>query len=123
MEKDHFKDRSYHCKYNDMIQIGDVVYICLKENQKRIKSDNIDLLTKGIVLRKLTNKKYHPRGIKLYIFSIRHNVNPTPEQIDKVIRYYNQNRKLIDSGENKTLSAKFVIGRGVYLLDSNGNKL
>lgn len=121
MEKEHFKDRSYHCKHREMIQVGDTVLICEKQAQKY--ACEINHLSKIIVVRHLTSKKYHPRGIKLLGYKIRHNLNPTPEQIDKVVRYYENNKNLIDSGENKALSQKFVVGRGVYLLNKNGDKL
>ena len=121
MEKDHFKDRSYHCKHSDMILVGDTSLICEKQAQKY--ASEIHHLTKIIVVRHLTNKKYHPMGIKLLGYKIRHNINPTPEQIEKVLKYYEKHKKLIDSGENKELSEKFIVGRGVYLLDKNGNIL
>lgn len=121
MEKHHFKDRSDHCTKKDLIRRGDVVLICEKQNQKY--ASEIEHLSKIIVVKHLTSKKYHPRGIKLLGFKIRHNINPTPEQKDKVIRYYEKYKEIIDSGENKELSEKFVIGRGVYLLDENGNRL
>lgn len=123
MEKDHFKDRSYQCKYNEMLQIGDVVLICEKHMQKKINSSDISLLTKGIVVRKLTSKKYHPRGQKLEVYPIRHSINPTDEQIQKVLTYYETHKDLIKSRKNPVLSDKFKVGRAVYLLDKNGNRL
>lgn len=65
MEKDYFKDRSYASTQNNLIKIGDIVYICEKHMQK--SAVDIKDLTKGIVVRKLTSSNYHPRGIKVEI--------------------------------------------------------
>lgn len=123
MEKDHFKDRSPHCTQKHLIPQGSVVYICLKENQRKITSDNMDLLTKVIVVTHLSKKSVHSRGCKIKGYVIRHNINPTDEQIKKVVDYYHTNRRLIESEVHPVLSSKFVVGRCVYLLDENGNKL
>lgn len=56
-------------------------------------------------------------------YKIKHNINPTPEQINKVIKYYEEHKESIDSGKDKVLSSKFTVGRAVYLLDQNGNPL
>lgn len=61
MEKDYFPDRSYQSQFYELISEGDTVYICEKHMQH--VATNLDHLTKGIVLRKLT-KHDHPRGIK-----------------------------------------------------------
>lgn len=123
IEKDYFKDRSPHCTQKDLVPQGSVVYICLKENQRKINSDDMSLLTKVIVVTHLSKKQSHPRGCKIKGYPIRNNINPTPEQIKKVVEYYHTHRRLIESGENKILSDKFVVGRCVYLLDEKGNKL
>lgn len=83
----------------------------------------MSLLTKVIVCTHLSKKHIHPRGCKIKGFPIRDNINPTPEQIKKVVDYYHTHRRLIESGENQVLSNKFVVGRCIYLLDENGNKL
>lgn len=118
MEKDHFKDRSHHCTKRDFLVVGDTMLICEKQAQRY--AEKIEHLSKVILIRHLTNKKYHPRGIKVLGYKIRHNVNPTQEQIDKVLKYYEQNKQLIESGG---MPDRFVVGRGVYLLDKNGNRL
>lgn len=121
MEKHHFHDRSEQCKQRNQVPVGSVMYICTKEAQKYAK--NLNHLTKVICVAHLSRKEFHQRGLKIRGFIIRDNINPTPGQINKVVEYYNANRKLIDSGENKLLSDKFVVGRGVYLLDKDGNRL
>ena len=118
MEKHHFKDRSHHCTKRDFIMCGDIVLICEKHAQRY--AEKVEHLSKIIVVRHLTSKKFHPRGIKLLGYKIRHNINPTPEQVAKVLKYYEQHKQLIDSGG---MSDKFVVGRGVYLLNENGEKL
>ena len=65
MEKDYFLDRSYASTENYLLHIGDIVYICEKHMQKTAK--NIEDLTKGKIVRKLTSNKTHPRGIKVEI--------------------------------------------------------
>ena len=121
MEKDHFKDRSPHCTQRSKIKQGSVMYICEKNAQKYAK--DISHLTKIICVTHLSKKQYHPKGLKVKGYKIRDNINPTKEQIEKIVIYYHTHRRLIDSGENKTLSDKFAVGRGVYLLDENGNRL
>lgn len=64
MEKDHFKDRPIQSTRWADINIGDTVLICEKHMQKT--ASNIDDLTEGVVVRKLTNSD-HPRGIKVKI--------------------------------------------------------
>lgn len=59
MEKDHFDDRSYQAIHNSLLEPGDVVYICEKEAQTY--ATNIEHLTKGIIVNKLTSVKKHPR--------------------------------------------------------------
>lgn len=121
MEKDHFKDRSPHCTQRSQIKQGSVMYICTKDAQKY--AENISHLTKIICVTHLSKKQYHPRGLKVKGYKLRDNINPTPEQIEKVVDYYHTHRRLIDSGVDPILSSKFVVGRGVYLLDENGNRL
>lgn len=65
MEKDFFLDRSYASSYNNLLRMGDMVYICEKSAQKYAQT--INHLTKGIIVRKLTSALYHPRGIKVEI--------------------------------------------------------
>ena len=65
MEKEYFHDRSEEANYYDSIHKGDVVLICEKHMQK-IAHKKEDL-TEGVVLKKLTNKKFHPRGIKVML--------------------------------------------------------
>lgn len=69
MEKDYFDDRSYQAIFNCLLEPGDVVYVCEKEAQKY--ATNITHLTKGIIVRKLTSVKKHPRGVK-YVERIVH---------------------------------------------------
>lgn len=123
MEKDCFKDRSPHCTQRSQIKQGSVMYICEKHMQKQINEDDISKLTKIIVVTHLSKKQYHARGLKVKGYRLRDNINPTPEQIEKVVTYYHTHRRLIESGENPVLSSKFAVGRGVYLLDENGNRL
>lgn len=62
MEKDYFKDRPTEYISNpDYIKIGMEVYICEKIMQD-IATELSDL-TRGVVIRKLTNH-LHPRGVK-----------------------------------------------------------
>lgn len=59
MEKDYFDDRSYQAIHNSLLEPGDVVYICEKEAQKY--AQNLEDLTKGVIVHKLTSVKKHPR--------------------------------------------------------------
>lgn len=68
MEKDYFLDRSYASTENNLLRVGDIVYICEKHMQKSAK--NIEDLTKGTIVRKLTSNIHHPRGIKVEIHTI-----------------------------------------------------
>lgn len=61
MEKDHFDNRSYQSIFNCLLEPGDVVYVCEKHMQTQITSSDINMLTKGIIVRKLTSVKKHPR--------------------------------------------------------------
>lgn len=67
MEKDYFPDRDIDAQYANKINEGDIVMICEKHMQKiaQTKKD----LTEGVVWEKLTNKNYHPRGIKVKLMS------------------------------------------------------
>lgn len=65
MEKDFFKDRSYAGTENNLLRIGDIVYICEKEKQKTATS--LKDLTRGTIIKKLTSVVSHPRGIKVQI--------------------------------------------------------
>ena len=47
--------------YRDNVKIGSCVKIVLKENQRS------GIFTEGIVLRILTKKNYHSRGIKVQL--------------------------------------------------------
>lgn len=71
MEKDYFDDRSYQAIHNCLLEPGDVCYVCEKHMQKEINSSDISKLTKGIIVRKLTSVKKHPRGVK-YVERIIH---------------------------------------------------
>jgi len=64
VEKDYFHDRSFQAKYFDLIEEGDMVYICEKHMQRVATS--IEHLTYGKVLKVLTRKD-HTRGIKVEI--------------------------------------------------------
>ena len=52
-------------KYNNLLKIGDIVYICEKHMQK--VATNLEHLTKGEIIQKLTSTSNHPRGIKVKI--------------------------------------------------------
>lgn len=63
MEKDFFQDRIAEVCNNDEINIGDLVFICLKEDQPTAEDINDLVLIK--VNQKLTPIDFHPRGIKV----------------------------------------------------------
>lgn len=89
MEKDYFKDRSKESKIFSEINVGDTVYICEKYMQKYAKE--LDHLTRGIVIRKLTRKN-HPRGIKV---EIKHEILDI-KLIGRVV-YLEKNGKILKS--------------------------
>lgn len=97
MEKDYFKDRSYAYQFNNLIKIGDTVLICEKHMQKIAR--NINDLTKGVVVEKLTSTPNHPRGIKVRI------------KVD--------NTFITNAGNDK----EYAIGRVVYIVDSETNEI
>jgi uncharacterized protein YwbE len=96
MEKDNFNNRSYAYEYNNLLKIGDIVYICEKHMQK--VATNLEHLTKGEIIQKLTSSINHPRGIKVKI------------KVDKSF---------------KTLAGEkdYAIGRVVYLVDKETNEI
>ena len=119
MEKHYFKDRSKEATMPHCVHPGTVVYICTKEMQRSART--IEHLQKGIVIYKLT-RKVHPRGLKCIIYPIRHSINPTPEQIQKVLNFCKIHSREISS-EKGPIAEKFKKGRITYVLDSEGNIL
>lgn len=117
MEKDFFPDRSKEATKASCIYPGLVVMICTKEKQRsaRYKSD----LEKGIVIYTLS-KRDHLRGLKCVIYPIRHSINPTQEQIKKVLDYCKIHEREIRS-EKGSIAAKFKKGRITYIFDEEGN--
>ena len=118
MEKDYFDDRSYQAIFNCLLEPGDVVYVCEKEAQKY--ATNITHLTKGIIVRKLTSVKKHPRGVKVRIFPILEGRYPTEEEIQKVLRYYEKYKDEIEE-ENGGRADKFKKGRVTYVVSKDNN--
>lgn len=96
MEKDFFKNRSYAYQYNNLLRIGDEVLICEKHMQKCAKE--INDLTKGTIVEKLTSTLNHPRGIKVRI-------------------------KVDNSFFTKAGQKEYAIGRVVYLVDKETNEI
>lgn len=123
MEKDYFHDRSYQAIFNSLIEPGDVCFVCEKHMQTQITSSDINMLTKGIIVRKLTSVKKHPRGVKVMIFYIPHDKNPTQEEIEIVLKYYNKYKDEIDQEIAGTKYDKFRKGRVTYLVNSQGQIL
>lgn len=123
MEKDYFPDRSYQAIFNCLIEPGDVCFVCEKHMQKQITSSDINMLTKGIIVRKLTSVKKHPRGVKVMIFYIPHDKNPTQEEIEIVLKYYNKYKDEIDQEIPGTKYDKFRKGRVTYLVNAQGQIL
>lgn len=123
MEKDYFDNRSYQAIFNCLIEPGDVCYVCEKHMQKEINSSDINLLTKGIIVRKLTSVKKHDKGIKVMIFYIPHNKQPTQEEIQAVLRYYEKYKDEIDQEIPGTKFDKFRKGRITYLVSPQGQIL
>lgn len=97
MEKDYFKDRSYAYQYNNLLKIGDIVFICEKHMQKRAQC--LQDLTKGVIVEKLTSTQIHPRGIKVKI------------KVD--------NTFITNAGNDK----EYAIGRIVYVVDQTTNEI
>ena len=90
--------------------------ICEKEAQKY--ATNIEHLTKGIIVNKLTSVKKHPRGIKVRIFPIKEGRYPTQEEIAKVLRFYKENEFEIES-EMTPMILKFRKGRVTYVVSKD----
>lgn len=91
--------------------------------QTQITSSDIGKLTKGIIVRKLTSARKHPRGIKVMIFYIPHGKNPTQEEIEIVLKYYEKYKNEIDEEIPGTRFDKFRKGRVTYLVSPNGQIL
>lgn len=121
MEKDYFDDRSYQAIHNSLLEPGDVVYVCEKHMQRQINSSDIKMLTKGIIVSKLTSVKKHPRGIKVRIYPIKEGRYPTDEEIARVLRYYEKNKDEIES-EMTPMILKFRKGRVTYVVGKD-NKI
>lgn len=120
MEKDHFKDRSHHGTMRQEIPKGSVVYICLKENQKKITKDDMSLLTKCIVVHHLGMTLEHPRGVKVRGYIIPHDKFPNKATREKAIDYYAYHKNEVDSEEDTPINKLFCKGRVVYLLNDYG---
>lgn len=120
MEKDYFDDRSYQAIHNCLLEPGDVCYVCEKHMQKEINSSDISKLTKGIIVRKLTSVKKHPRGVKVMIFYIPHSKHPSEKEIQTVLEFYEKNKEEIDLEIPGTLYDYFRKGRVTYLVNSEG---
>lgn len=118
MEKDYFKDRTKIATQNDYVLLGDIVYICLKDKQKTAK--DINDLTKIIVCRKLTSKKFHPRGIKVLGYEIPHDVYPNKASIQQALAYYQEHKAEIDAEDNTPIANLFAKGRIVYICNYAG---
>ena len=93
--------------------------MCEKEAQKY--ATNIEYLTKGIIVNKLTSVKKHPRGIKVRIFPIKEGRYPREDEIERVLRYYEKNKDEIES-EMTPMILKFRKGRVTYVV-SKDNKI
>lgn len=119
MEKDYFDDRSYQAIHNSLIKEGDVVVICTKEAQKY--ASTMEHLIRGIVVKKLTTVKKHPRGIKVRVAKIQDDRYPTQEEINFILQFYRENEYEIES-EMTRLSEKFEKGRITYII-SKDNKI
>lgn len=59
--------------------------------------------------------------VKVMIFYIPHGKNPTQEEIDIVLKYYEKYKDEIDEEIPGTRYDKFRKGRVTYLLDKNNN--
>lgn len=118
MEKHYFKDRTKIATQNDSVLIGDVVYICLKEQQKT--ATTINDLTKVVVVRKLTSKRFHPRGIKVMGYAIPHDIHPNKASIQEVISYYAEHKCEVDAEDNSPIADLFKKGRIVYICNYAG---
>lgn len=116
MEKDHFHDRSYQAIHNALIKEGDIVVICTKESQKT--ATELSDLVRGIVVKKLTTVKKHPRGIKVRIARISDDRYPTQEEINFILQFYKENEYEIES-EMTRLSEKFEKGRITYVVSKD----